>query len=407
MKSILSSLILLFFITGASSQQAYWTPKADLPVCIYEGVTFATDDMVYFGLGIFCQEGETTNMYALDLSTNTWEQMADFPGPTRRMASAFSINGKGYVCLGFSNGVGLTDLWEYDPASDSWTQKSSFPGGARGAAIADVINGKAYVGTGFGIGGPSLYPLDLWEYDPAADQWTQKASKPGVALYTSRSFTIYDTLYLAGGIGGELLQPINEFWAWSASTDTWVQKENLPGSDDRVYATTFSIGNKGYFGFGMLSPGSYMADFYSYTPSTGQWQFEVTFGIPTLFNGTSSGGTANATHGFAVAGRLPGSPSPPTTSVWQFHPENTVGIKKIDELVNISIHPNPANDRISITSEFSGRIIIKDLLGKEVKAIEAMAGVEQVVDIADLQPGLYLVIHQNSRSGGAVKLIVK
>jgi hypothetical protein len=99
-----------------------------------------------------------------DPETNTWTDMAPFPGPSVDGRSAFMINDKFYVGLG----PGLTDLYYYDPSTDTWTQISPMPGLGRYNNAAFGINGKAYVG--FGFTSPSGYGTvkmnDFYEFDP-------------------------------------------------------------------------------------------------------------------------------------------------------------------------------------------------------------------------------------------------
>ena len=67
----------------------------------------------------------------------------------------------------------LKDFWEYDPATDIWTKKASVGGDKRAHAIGFAINGKGYVCTGVDNG---AYDDDFWEYDPATDIWVEKRS---------------------------------------------------------------------------------------------------------------------------------------------------------------------------------------------------------------------------------------
>ena len=51
--------------------------------------------------------------------------------------------------------------WEYDPSLDLWTQRTSLPN-MRFAPASFSINGKGYVGTGSSDGG--WKQKDLWEF---------------------------------------------------------------------------------------------------------------------------------------------------------------------------------------------------------------------------------------------------
>jgi hypothetical protein len=67
-------------------------------------------------------------------ATNTWVPRT--PIPTARYGvGGFTINGKGYVACGWHAGSQLYDLWQYDPVADSWTQKADFPPGGRYSTI--------------------------------------------------------------------------------------------------------------------------------------------------------------------------------------------------------------------------------------------------------------------------------
>ena len=41
------------------------------------------------------------------------------------------------------------DFWEYDPAANAWTQKADFGGTARYCAVGFSIGSKGYIGTGW------------------------------------------------------------------------------------------------------------------------------------------------------------------------------------------------------------------------------------------------------------------
>jgi hypothetical protein len=99
-----------------------------------------------------------------DPIADTWTQKADVGGGNRSDGVGFSINGKGYVCSGDVNSVAKKDLWEYDPLTDTWTQKASLPGLGRTDAIGLSDGTIGYVGIGFS---PALDGLtDFYEYTP-------------------------------------------------------------------------------------------------------------------------------------------------------------------------------------------------------------------------------------------------
>ena len=76
------------------------------------------------------------------------------------------VNNKGYICQGDANNK---TVWEYDPTADNWTERGVFEGTNRSNTIGFGINGKGYVATG--NSGTSRFD-DLWEFNPAITQDT-------------------------------------------------------------------------------------------------------------------------------------------------------------------------------------------------------------------------------------------
>ena len=380
------TLLLLFLVLSLNASSQSWHPKADFPDCQSDGVTFAIGIDVYFGLGVLCNGIETTNFYKFNTSSNTWSAIATFPGPTRRKASSFVINGKGYVCLGLSNNSPLNDLWQYDPGNNSWIVKTSFPGVGREAAIAEVINNKAYVGTGFSPS--SGYPMDMFAYNPIANNWTFKMPMPGTALFAAQSFAIGDTMYVVGGIGGNLLLEQNEFWAYSASANSWIQKPDFPGGLPRLFGTSFSLNGFGYYGFGK-NGSNFIGDFYSYNPASGLWTTVPSIGIHLLFN-DGGGGAATSTAGYCISGVTYNNQSPPGTAVWEFLP--AVGIDEQSYTNDkILIAPNPANEYFEIKSAFTGDFILVNSLGQTMQKLVLKSNEVYRFDASSLKAGTYII----------------
>ncbi len=392
MKKKITTIFLLLIVFSVQAQ-VDWNAKQDFPGCINDGISFSIGEIIYYGLGITCQGTLTQNFYKFDTVADTWTQLSNFPGQTRRKAASFSINGKGYVTLGASqNGVELTDLWEYDPDTDSWTQKNDFPGPSRIAAIADVLNGKAYIGTG--ISAINGYPLDLWEYDSVTDSWTQKATKPGFANYAACSFAMEDTLYVVGGVGGQLLEPINEFWAYTPSNDTWTQLPDFPGQE-RSYPSAFTLNGKGYYGTGLVGVTN-LGDLWSFDPSTGDWT--PLPGVPgggKLFNG-GDGGVATSNAGYFLVGTTFNNPSPTTAEVWEVLPE-PLSISDLNNNTAFLLYPNPTSEELNLTAPETGEYFIYNILGKLIKKLSLNQNQTYRIDVSTWDSGVYfLSSHEKS-----------
>ncbi|MDB5012726.1 MAG: type sorting protein [Daejeonella sp.] len=154
-----------------------WTKKADLPILALENaVIFSIGSKAYVGTGFgVIHEGffEPTNQFwEYDSETDKWTRKADFAGVSRFGAAGFSIGSKGYIGTGATTADrqernAVCDFWEYNPGTDKWTLKSAFKGGVRHGSFGASVNGKGFIGLGFGTTNNVPFKNDLWEFDPS------------------------------------------------------------------------------------------------------------------------------------------------------------------------------------------------------------------------------------------------
>jgi len=196
------------------------------------------------------------------------------PGFERRHELiSFVIGNKAYAGLGHNGGTTIKDFWEYDPATETWTRKADCGIDAAGAA-AMVINGKAYVVAGNSHNYvpccPTEYPRQVWEYDPASNQWTRKNDFPfpgrwgpfGIGL-NGKGYLFWGVLYSGGYV-------VNECWQYDPLADSWTQKANpaLPATAIMFMSTGFTINNKIYLGTTAYGSGRY---WFEYDPASNTW----------------------------------------------------------------------------------------------------------------------------------------
>jgi len=187
-----------------------------------------------------------------------WTKMNDFPGQARKLAIGFSYNGKGYYGLGIHpNGYdegAYTDLWEYDKNWDKWIQKTSFPGFGRERPSCFQINEMFYVCAGRS----NINLSEVWRYDAENDVWTQMNDFPGTIGTGAIEFSIGSKGYIGWGE--------YDLWEYDPDSDTWDQRaikrnpENF--HDDNL---SLSLGNFGYV-FVDYKRG------YRYSPDTETWE---------------------------------------------------------------------------------------------------------------------------------------
>jgi hypothetical protein len=168
------------------------------------------------------------------------------------------LNGKGYVGTGapVSGGSdgGFPDWWQYDPAADAWTQKADLPvfNGRWGAvAFANESGGKAYVATGIEFPYMSA-KNDCFEYDPLTDSWAAMPSLPSGAA--GRCYAVGMSIPQGGVIGtGYSGYNYNDFYEFSFASKSWGKMIAIPG--ERFLAQGFAIGNTIYVGGGLYGLG--------------------------------------------------------------------------------------------------------------------------------------------------------
>ena len=198
----------------------------------------------------------------VDYIIGAWENRSQFEGLARSAAVSFVLNGKAYVGLGTNGTDKYKDFWEFTPATNTWRQVADFPGVGRYQAVAFAAN-KGYVGTGY----DGLNRLkDFWEYNPTTNTWTQKADFAGSARYGAVAFALNDKGYLGTGYDGNYKK---DFWQYDPLLNTWTQKSSF-GGNKRLGATAFVVNNEGYILTG-LDNGTYQTDNWSYNPSTEAW----------------------------------------------------------------------------------------------------------------------------------------
>jgi N-acetylneuraminic acid mutarotase len=209
----------------------------------------------------------------------TWTKKADLPfAPGRAGGAGFAIGNKGYYIGGTNNGNYFNDVYEYDPATDQWTQETSCPGTHFASPVNFVIGNKIYIGICQNENGNSN---EFWEYDPTYDAWTQMANFPGPSRKGVLSFAIGNQ-----GFVGSNDPNVNDFWMYDQITDMWTQKNNPPPGVNSSWPASFVIGNNAYTGAGSVN-----SLFWKYDPLTDTWASETDFpGNPYGLSGCSING---------------------------------------------------------------------------------------------------------------------
>lgn len=166
---------------------AQWRKVADLPARLsangpdeafgrYEAASFQIGQHAYVGGGMV---GSTflTDFWRYTPPANAtdpgyWDFWCFFDkGKPRAEAVWFTLDGKGYYGLGYTNtNEYLDDFFEFDPDAQSWTERQRFPGGGRRDALGFSLLHRGFVGTGFQriiqVTTSEAIRSDMWQYEP-------------------------------------------------------------------------------------------------------------------------------------------------------------------------------------------------------------------------------------------------
>ncbi len=231
---------------------------------------FSLNNKGYICLGQGESNGFFDDLWEYDATSMAWTQKADFIGSPRREAVSFELDNKGYVGTG-QDANGLTkDFYRYDPETNSWTQVADFGGTARKEAVGFTMGGAGYVGTG----DDGVYRNDFWEYDPILNQWIQRANFPGTPRKAAVGWGMFPQAFICTGedINYEYK---NDLWEYNFFSDTWVQRADFIGPG-RSNAIAFTIDFLAFVGMGYGDNGTFYDDFYSYTRIIGQDELQYT-----------------------------------------------------------------------------------------------------------------------------------
>lgn len=203
------------------------------------------------------------------LVSQTWLQLADFPGLKRDDGVAVTVNNLCYF------GTGLKENWTYgndfyvlNPTTNSWTNMPAMPSGQqRQYACAFTGLNSFFVFGGDGISGPLN---NLYKFDVTSATWTALASKPGNGVFGATCLEYGNEIIVVGGKSQGNQPAINEVWEYNIGTNVWTQKNNFPFGG-RFRASGTVINNVGFLMFGLDENNRFRKEMYSYNQSADSW----------------------------------------------------------------------------------------------------------------------------------------
>lgn len=372
------SIAITFINVSAFAQ---WQQRANTPFTKDHGIGFSLDGYGYVLTGgangqVF---SATKDFFKYDPSTDSWEQLPDYPGPNRGYGIGDVWNGKVYFGFGLDGNTYLNDLWSWDPATDMFVQLPSCPCDGRVHPAFVISNGKIYVGAGGNTNGDLA---DFWEYDISTQAWTQIPSIPGNRHHPYQ-FAIDGDIYVGNG-------HLPTWFRYTPGSTGWVMVEPLVA---RVAGAQFSYNGKGYalsgadinhnvFGTG---------EFWEYDPIADTWT-----ALPP-HPGTSRFGPTQFVidnYIYILAGYERNDPTftmIPLSTMWRYELSPSLDVDEVGEEVVGSVYPNPTENTINIdlNKELSTSTIINiySVSGQLMMSLPF----QESIDISSLSDGMYIL----------------
>lgn len=272
-----------------------WHYVTDIPgLPRTQAVSFAIGTKAYIGTGVYQNDMYLEDMWEYDTETGIWTQIANYPEGQVRGLTAFSVNGKGYVGLGYrrngtNEGEPLNTFYEYDPISNSWTRIQDYPGPMNGNNLHDAFswNNKGYIATAK----EDESGVYLYEYDQNANRWNIKST------YNFNTFDVMDgySYVSANAIGsniycyvrwvrGVFSTQVQTFFQYDTEFDIWIEKDcSFPITYTKM--ENFVMGDNLFMFSGNLYAGVHNNTVYKYYPETNTWtDNEVSEARPFRYN---------------------------------------------------------------------------------------------------------------------------
>jgi N-acetylneuraminic acid mutarotase len=241
-----------------------WTKKKNFPGEGRNGATaYPVKGKIYVFFGIDSLSVCHNDVWEYNPNTDKWMQKASLPGKGRYNARGFVIGDSViYIGTGTYNSSGdyLFDFWKYSPFTDTWQQMADFPGGKRMGAASFVINDVGYLGTG--LSDSATPKKDFWSYSPKNNKWSSIPELPATPRVGLVSFVIDKEGYV--GTGDDYANLYIDFWKYNPIYASWIQVASPP-AQVRLSGISFTIGNIGYIGTGWNKT-YYFSDLWTFNP---------------------------------------------------------------------------------------------------------------------------------------------
>ena len=128
------------------------------------------------------------------------------------------------------------------------------------------------------------------------------------------------------------------------------------------------------------------------------------------FGDNTTSTDVDPTHTYAASGNYTASLTVTSalgcTSTFELAVNASVGVDEMNDVLPISIYPNPATNAVRVESAVEGQLFVLDQAGRKVMdGIRITANVAYMLDVAAWAEGMYQVVLVNGTESGAVRLV--
>jgi N-acetylneuraminic acid mutarotase len=383
-----------------------WLQLADFPgLKRDDGVAVTVNNLCYFGTGLKDDWTYGNDFYVLNTTTNSWTTTPAMPsGQQRQYACAFAGLNSFFVFGGDGISGSLNNLYKFDITSTTWSALASKPGnGVVGATCFEFGNKVIIVGGKFQGNQPAIN--EVWEYDIGMNVWTQKNNFPFGGRFRASGTVINNVGYLMFGLD-ENNRFRKEMYGYNQSADSWTKILDFPQALGRAYSSLKAIDNKLILFGGYDSLNTYYQDVWCYDIANTNWTQTANFSS----FGRKGGMSTVVDNKFYYSCGI-NSMDVRLNETWVL--ELPVGIKENIHNNKFLLYPNPVEDFFILQSfnHFSDVTVnIINALGDEVKHIHINSpnSLAEEVNVDDLKAGIYtLKIYEENKWIETKRLIKK
>jgi DNA-binding CsgD family transcriptional regulator len=204
------------------TEEDRWERLRDKPTPVADVEGALIGEKIYVPGGRLADGTQTDILEIYDPRQDVWEEGAPLPKPISAYATA-DFEGKLYLFGGWDGEKALKDVFVYDPEEDVWGERTPMATARQDLGAVALVDKIVVLGgrSGEGITG------DAKAYIPSRDldgdnPWGEFLDIPE-ERYNFGVASIYDTVYLIGGILGEKRQ--KESASWLMNGEEWIPLE--------------------------------------------------------------------------------------------------------------------------------------------------------------------------------------